>query len=255
MQKFFQRGNGCDNDNFFVTPGKQSMRGALACSLSAAASSPQQLGSALTPNSGRDSSEGAGREGSQELNRVGSKEVGGREEANLVWAKEVASISEDEMEDVVCAQGSATPTPMPARWGTPTPVPVTPSYGNKKGALAAGTSKSARALPPPRRLVGIPAHSWSNGAGLAEILAAIVLAEKCMEAREAGMEKLMEERAAEREEKAVERERWAGVRERMVWEREAHLTERVEAMEKRVVEGLMALSMDMGTKDQWDQAQ
>jgi len=254
-QEFFRRGNGHDNDNFFATAGKHSMRGVLVRSLSVAASSPQQLGSALTPNSGSDSSEGAGREGGQELNRVGSKEVGGREEANLVWAKEVASMSEDEMEDMVCPEGSATPTPMPARWAIPTPVPVTPSNGNKKRVLAAGTSKSTRVLPPPRRLAGIPAHGWSNGARLAEMLAAIVLPEKRIEAREVGMEKRMEERAAEREEKAEERERWAGVREKMGREREARLTERVEAMGKKLAEGLTALSRDMGTKAQWDQAQ
>jgi len=181
-QEFFRRGNGCDNgmrddDNFLATTGKPSIRGALARSLSAAASSPQQVGSALTPNSARDSREGAGTEGGQELNRVGSKEAGGREEANLVWAKEVASMSEDEMEDVLGPEGSTTATPMPVRWATPTPVPVTPSNGNKKRALAAGTPKSTRAVPPPRRLAGISAHGWSNGAGLAEILAAIVLAE------------------------------------------------------------------------------
>jgi len=192
-QEFFRRGNGCDNvmhddDNFFATTRNQSMRGALACSLSAAASSPQQVGSDLTPNSARDSSEGAGTEGGQELNRVGSKEAGGREEANLVWAKEVASMSEDEMEDVVGPEGPTTPTPMPARWATPTSVPVTPSNGNKKRVLAASTLKSTRAVPLPRRLPGIPAHGWSNGAGLAEILAAIVLAEKRIEAREVQME-------------------------------------------------------------------
>ena len=42
---------------------------------------------------------------------------------------------------------------------------------------------------------------------------------------------------------------------KMAREREAHLTERVEAMEKRLAESLTALSMDMGTKAQWDQAQ
>jgi len=119
---------------------------------------------------------------------VGSKEAGGREEANLVWAKEVASLSEDEMEDVVGPEGTTTPTPMTARWATPTSVPVTPSNGNKKRVLAASTLKSTRAVPLPRRLPGIPAHGWSNGAGLAEILAAIVLAEKRIEAREVQME-------------------------------------------------------------------
>jgi len=69
------------------------------------------------------------------------------------------------------------------------------------------------------------------------------------------MEKRIEERAAEREQKTEERERWAGVREKMAWEREAYLTERVEAMEKRLAEGLTALSMDMGTKAQRDQAE
>jgi len=259
-QEFFRHGNGgnngmSDDDNFFATTGKQSMRAALARSLSAAASSPQQVESALTPNSASDSSEGAGTGGGQELNRVGSKEAGGREEANLVWAKEVASMSEDEMEDVVGPGGSTTPTPMPARWATPTPVPVTPSNGNKKRALAAGALGFTRAVPPPRRLAGIPAYGWSNGVGLAEILAAIVLAEKRMEARDVQMEKRIEERAAEREEKAEVRERWAGVREKMAQEREACLTERVGAIEKRLVEGLATLSVDMGTKAQRDQAQ
>jgi len=179
-QEFFRHGNGYDNsarddDNFFATTGKQSMRGALAPSLSAAASSRQHMGSALTPNSSKDSSEGAEIEGGQEFNRVGSKEAGGREEANLVWAKEVASMSEDEMEDVVGPEGLTNPTPMPARWATLTPVPVTPFNGNKKQALAAGTSKSARVVPSPRRLAGIAAHGWSNEAGLAEILPAIVV--------------------------------------------------------------------------------
>jgi len=41
----------------------------------------------------------------------------------------------------------------------------------------------------------------------------------------------------------------------MAREREARLTERVEAMEKRLAEGLTDLSRDMGTKAQWDQAQ
>ena len=114
---------------------------------------------------------------------MGSKEAGGREEANLVWAKEVASMREDEMEDVVDPEGSTTPTPMTARWATPTGVPVTPSNGNKKRVLAASTLKPTRVVALLRRLPGIPAHGWSNGAGLAEILAAIVLAEKRIEAR------------------------------------------------------------------------
>ena len=160
----------------------------------------------MTPNSARDSREGAGTEGGQELNRVGSKEAGGREEVNHVWAKEVASMSEDEMEDVVGPEGSTTPTLMLARWATSTPVPVTPSNGNKKRALAAGALGFTRAVPPQKRLAGIPAHGWSNGTGLAEILAAIVLAEKRMEARDVQMEKRIEERAAEREEKAEDKQ-------------------------------------------------
>ena len=82
-----------------------------------------------------------------------------------------------------------------------------------------------------------------------------MLAEKNIEVREVQMEKPIEERAAEREEKVEERERWTGAREKMVREREASLTERVEVMEKRLTEGLTALSMDMCTKVQWDQAQ
>ena len=38
----------------------------------------------------------------------------------------------------------------------------------------------------------------------------------------------------------------------MAREREARLTERVEAMEKKLAEGLTALSRDMGTKAQWE---
>ena len=118
----------------------------------------------------------------------------------------MASVSEDEMEGVVGLEQSTTPTPMPARWATLTTVPVTPSNGNKKGVLAVSTLKSTRAVPQPRRLPGIPAHGWSNRAGLAEILAAIVLAEKRIEAREVQMEKRIEERAAEREEKAEDKQ-------------------------------------------------
>jgi len=149
---FFQHGNGTSletyDSSFFATPpGKQAMRGALAHSLSAGARSPQQVGSALTLNSARDSSEGVRIEGGQEFNRVGCKEAGGREEANLIWAEEVPSVSEDEMEDVVGPEQSTTPTPMSARWVIPTAVPVTPSNGNEKRVLAVSTLKSIQAVP------------------------------------------------------------------------------------------------------------
>jgi len=73
----------CDDDNFFATTGKQSMRGALARSLSVVASSPQQVGSALTQNSGEGSSKGVEREG--------SKGVNGRDVAVEDWVKEVVN--------------------------------------------------------------------------------------------------------------------------------------------------------------------
>ena len=68
-QEFFRRGNGNasrNDDDFFATPGKQTMRGARARSLSAVAPrSPQQVGTALTQNSAESSSEGVGMAGSK----------------------------------------------------------------------------------------------------------------------------------------------------------------------------------------------
>ena len=154
-QDFFRRGNrnghgngACDDDEFFATPGKQAMRGALARSLSAAASSsPHQVGMALTPDSAKDISEVVGVEGGREPGMVGSKEVGGMDMAPDDWAEEVATQSENEMEGVVGPARSTTPTPTPAGWGsvtrtTPVPVPVTLTRGSKR--MAMGTPRPTR---------------------------------------------------------------------------------------------------------------
>jgi hypothetical protein len=79
--------------NIFDTPGKTPTRGALARSLSAVASSPQQEGTTLSLNNDKKFGEGGG-----------GVSVGVRD-----WAEEVAN--EEVMEGVSAADGSITPTP------------------------------------------------------------------------------------------------------------------------------------------------
>jgi len=166
-QEFFRRGNlnghgndDGDEDNIFATPGKTAMRGALARSLSlAVASNPQQVATAETLNPAEGSGEGFGR-----LD-VGA---GG-------WADEMAN--EVDMERMAGDEGSTTPTPTPARWASATPVPVTPTKGNKR--MAVGTPKATRRRLPVRPMpVGFAAAS-----ALEQILAAIAGVEQKMEER------------------------------------------------------------------------
>jgi len=195
-----------DDDDCFATPAKGPMRGALARSLPAAVESSQQVGAGLTPkNAEPEGSKGVGCEG-----EFGT-EVADDDRANL----ETNPVRTTEHEDAGTNQDaemgesgaspdrpSTPPSPTPARWSTqtPRPVPVTPGKGSKKRALAVGTPRPARMVLPRRRQVGLPAHGWSSGAGLAEILAAMVAAEKRVEEK-------MEAKVAEAERKAEERHR------------------------------------------------
>jgi len=143
-QEFFRRGAqlSVGDIDIFDTPGKTPMRGALAHSLSAATSSPQQVGTAETMYSAKGSGEEVAMEGSKGLE--GSKGVEGMDVVADEWVEEVANQSEDEMEGVMGPDGSTTPTPTPARWPVPTPVPVTPSRESKRMAMAMGTSRPDR---------------------------------------------------------------------------------------------------------------
>ena len=94
------------------------MGGALARSLTAAVSCKQEGGTVETLNSAKSSGEGGGK-----------LDVGADE-----WAEEVAN--EVEMAGVAGSQRSTTPTPTPARWPRATPVPVTPTKGNKRMAMS-----------------------------------------------------------------------------------------------------------------------
>jgi hypothetical protein len=251
-QDFFRRGNrnghgnGVSNndENFFATPDKTAMRGALAQALSAAAtSSPQQVGTAL------DSSEGAGMESSREPCMAGSKEMGGMDVGMEVttadWAEEVANQSGDGMEGMEGMDRSmtATPTPTPARRTTPTPVPVTPTKGKKR--IAVSTPRpvrfgrhGARAVP-----VGFAAAS-----ALEQILAAVAEVERKADARLAMAMADTEERekrlavkllAMEAlETDAMERGRWE-IKQWQVWAKE--MGERKEELReiKATVDGVV----------------
>jgi len=205
-QDFFRRGNGLsgsshDEVNIFATPGKQAMRGALARSLSAAASSsPQQAGTALTPNSAKEFSGGGEMEGGRELRMAGSKEAGGMDVAPDDWAEEMATQSEDEMEGVAAPDRSTTPTPSPARWGsvtpapseahgTPRPVPVTQTKGSKR--MAVGTPRRVR---PRTWTAARPMPTgFAAASALEQILAAIPGVERKMEEKVTALEARMME--------------------------------------------------------------
>ena len=143
-QEFFRRGAQLSMGelNIFDTPGKTPMRGALARSLSAVAtSSPQQVGTAETLSATKGFGEGGGK-----------LDVGASD-----WAEEMdnedGAADEDEMEGMAGAERSTTPTPTPtpARWATPTPVPVTPTKGSKR--MAMGTPRPMWQLRPGARLL------------------------------------------------------------------------------------------------------
>ena len=103
------------------------------------------------------------------------------------------------MEDIATADGPATPTP-PARWQTPTPVPVTPTTvpvtptrGNKR--MVMGTPRPTRQYRPPR-LTGTARSAtvgFAAASALEQILAAIAGVERGLEERTAALEARMTE--------------------------------------------------------------
>jgi len=167
-QEFFRRGNDSSRDDIFSEPNKQIMRGALAHSRSAAAGSPQQVGMAQTLKGAKDPGEEVEEGGSKGAEGMDMAMIErGREEAAMDWAGATNQEEEEGMESVAEPDRPATPpSPTPARWATPTPVPVTPTRGSKRRAVAVGTPRPQRAVLPPRRQVGIPSQGWTSGAAL-----------------------------------------------------------------------------------------
>ena len=234
-QEFFCRGAAYSMGglNIFDTPGKTPMRGALARSLSAAASSsPQQVGMAETPNFAKEPSEEVGMEVERGARLEGSKGVEGMDVAAEDWAEEVANQEEEER--------ATTPTPTPACWATPTAAPVTPTKGSKRMAL--GTPKPGRRF---RLLAARPAPiGFAAQSALEQILGAVARMEKKMEEKVAGLEarmiKGMGARAAEEEERE---------------KRAARLLADAEEREKRIASRLLALDAietELAQKGQWE---
>jgi len=190
-------------DELFAPAAKGTMRGALARSLSAAAtSSPHQVGMALTLKNAKAAEKVVEAEGSEGVLGMDVAAADGKGEmVAMDWAEEAPNQTEEEegRGDVADLDRRATPSPTPARWSTQTPraVPATPSNGNKKRALAVGTPRPPRAVLPPRRQVGIPSQGWTSGAALGEVMASIAAAEAQLAYR-------MEERVAALEQKMME---------------------------------------------------
>jgi len=177
-QDFFR----CGGNDIFDTPEKSAMGGALTLSLTAAASSSQEVEMAETLNSAKSFGEG-----------VGKLDVG-----VVDWAEAVAN--EVEMEGVVDSERSRTPSPTPARWGstapaapkggtTPTPVLVTPTKGSKR--MAMGTPRPNRLRRPV--LARLAPIGFAAASALEEILAAVARVEKKMEEKVAVLETWMME--------------------------------------------------------------
>jgi len=169
----------CGGDNIFGMPGKPVMGGALARSLTAAASSAQEVAMVETRNSAKSAGEGGGR-----------LEVGADD-----WVEEVAD--EVEMVGVTSSERSTTPTPTPARWPSVTPVPVTPTKGNKR--MAMGTPRPNRHTRPAARPIpaGFVARLMPAGFAAASALEQILVAI-------AGVERKMEEKVAALEARMME---------------------------------------------------
>jgi len=230
-QEFFRRGaQFSGGDNIFSSPGKTPMRGALARSLSAAASSQQQVGMAETLNFAKEPSEGAGMEGD---GLEGSKGVEGTDVAADGWAEEMANQEEEER--------ATTPTPTPARWATPTPAPVTPTKGSKRMAL--GTPKPGRHY---RSLAAQPAPiGFAAQSALEQILGAVARMEKKMEEKMGVLEERMAAAMGERAAQEDEREGRAA----------AWLLTDAEEREKRLAGRLLALDRietELARKGQWE---
>jgi len=217
-QDFFRRGG----DNIFDTPGKSVMGGALARSLTAATSCEQEGGTAETLNSAKSSREGGGK-----------LDVGADD-----WAEEVAN--EVEMAGVAGSERSTTPTPTPARWPSATPVPVTPTKGNKR--MAMGTPRPNRHTRPALR--PMPA-GFAAASALEQILAAIAGVEQKMEEKVTALEaRMMEGMGALA---ADENEREARVAARLMAdaeEREARLAAKLLTTE--------GIEREMLAKANWD---
>ena len=131
-----------------------------------------------------------------------------------------------------------TPNPTPARWRTPTPLPVTPARGNKR--MAVGTPKTTRHRPVRPMPVGCGAAST-----LEQILAAI-----------AGVERRMEETVARMEARMMEGMK-AVVADATEWEERTIARWMVDAeeREKRMAVKLLALEgmeTEMTQKARWD---
>jgi len=138
-QDFFWRGNGnrsmhctedSGDDGVFATPGKPVMKGALARSLSAAASSPQQVGSAETLSGAQPVGEG-------EAGMEGSKEVEGMNVAEDGWRTEGDNPDEGAISVVSTSDGLTTPAPT-GQVGNPDPDPGHADHGEQENGRRGG---------------------------------------------------------------------------------------------------------------------
>ena len=173
-----------------------------------------------------------------------AEEAEGEREGEGSKREEGKSMAEDDEMDCTVASPDrpSMPTPIPARLGTATPVPVTPGNGNKMHAITVGMPRPSQGMLPARkRAGGTPTQGWISGGALTEVLAAIVAAEK-----------RMEEKAAKREEKAKECEMWAGAREKMAREQEEHLVAEMAAMEKKLQGTLKAMAEEAANRAHWE---
>jgi len=237
--------------NIFDSSGKTPMRGALACSLSAAAacSSPQEGGTAQTLNLAKEGGEGLGMEGSKGSGVGERKGAEGMDVAVVDWAEEMANQSETEIEGMEDPDRSTTPTPTPARWGSrssnaPRPVLVTSTKGSKR--MAVGTPRRAR----PRTWAAarpMPA-GFAAASALEQILAAITGAEWRMEEKVSVLEaRMMEGREARAANKNESEVRAA-----------ARLLADMEEREKRLavkLPTLDAIETELIQKGQWEMKQ
>jgi len=169
------------DDNLFATPRKLAIRGALARSLSAVAtSSPLQERMAETLNLAKD----LGRRGGEigvgwQIGRVGAG----------VWAEEVAN--GEEMADVAGHEKPTTLTPSRAKWRNATAVLVMPTKGNKR--MVMGTPRRPRH----RQAAPFGPVGFAAASALEQILGAVAGLGGRMEEREIALQgRMMEGMAA-----------------------------------------------------------
>jgi len=173
-----------------------------------------------------------------------AEEAEGKRQGEGSKRKEGMSMAEDDEMDCTVAlpDRPGTSTPIPARWGIPTLVPVTPGKGNTMHAITVCTPRPSRGMLPARkRAGGTPTQGWISGGALIEVLAAIVAAEK-----------RMEEKATKRVEKAKEHEMWAGAREKMAREREERLVAGIAVMKKKLQGTLKAMAEEAANRAHWE---